>query len=515
MQPADGDVDRSAAEVSVRRGIRPGLTFLVACALAFIAVLLIFAGVLPSVSGIFAVALVLTALFWLIRAQLSFILLVFVAVLLASVVATQRLPKLRPDRMQADEGTQLARKWKGSGRFDEKLPIVVHLVFDEMMSTGAMTDDLPGASQTRQSLLDFGEKHSFRTFDSVYSRYFYTSEAIPEMMNREYLGRTGMDSFSPLPFNAKTKSYAAKSNVYFEDMAARGYRTVVFQSSYLNLCANEHVDMCQTLDSFDPAGKDVSGVDGPTQRVNLWQTVLRAYEPSYTSEIGQRIVGRAYGLEGEVGVVGDAGRYDVRRFPQWFDRFTTFVGAVPRGTHVFAHFLVPHDPYLLLESCVVSGKVDSGHYLSQYPSSEHAARRQDYYARYLTQMRCVALKLDNFMSAVNQSENFRDAVIIIHGDHGSRISIGDVVDDYSKRDFIDNYGTYFAVRSPGVPAGVDCEFVSLPEVFRRYVARPGEIVPRMGPLPVVVLGRHAGTVKKVEARMPLFGCAAGPAAPGP
>jgi hypothetical protein len=324
-----------------------------------------------------------------------------------------------------------------------------------------------------------------------------------------------MDTFSPLPFNEKTKSYTAKSNSYFDDMAARGYRTVVFQNSYINFCANKNVDMCQTLDSFDPAGKDLAGVDGPTQRVNLWQTVLRAYEPSYTSEIGQRIVGRVYGLEnGKVAVVGDGGRYDVRRFPQWFDRFTTFVSTVPRGTHVYAHFLVPHDPYLLLESCVVSGKVDSGHYLSQYPSSEHAARRQDYYSRYLTQVRCVAQKLDNFMSAVDQSENFRDAVIIIHGDHGSRISIGDIVEDYSKRDFIDNYGSFFAVRSPAAPAGVDCEFVSLPEVFRRYVARPGEIVPRMGPLPVVVLSRAAG-LSKVEARMPLFGCAAGPlAAPG-
>jgi hypothetical protein len=515
MQPADGEVTSTAAEVPVRRGFRAGLTFLVFCAIAGGAVALIFAGVLPSIYGIAAIALVLTAFFWLIRAQLPSILLVFAAVLLASVAVTQQAPKLRPDRMQADEGLRLSGKWKASGKFDEKLPIVVHLVFDEMMSVGAMTDDLPGAAQTRQALLEFGEKHSFRIFDSAYSRYFYTSEALPELMNREYLGKTGMDSFSPLPFNAKTKSYTVKSNSYFEDMAARGYRTVVFQNSYINFCANKNVDMCQTLDSFDPAGKDLDGVDGPTQRVNLWQTVFRAYEPSYTSEIGQKIVGRIYGLENrEVGVVGDGGRYDVRRFPQWFDRFTTFVSTVPRGTHVFAHFLVPHDPYLLRESCVVSGKVDSGHYLSQYPSSEHAARRQDYYSRYLAQVRCVAQKLDSFMSAVDQSENFRDAVIIIHGDHGSRISIGDIVEDYSKRDFIDNYGTFFAVRSPGAPAGVDCEFVALPEVFRRYVARPGEIVPRMGPLPVVVLSRAAGTVK-VEARMPLFGCAAGPAAPGP
>jgi hypothetical protein len=509
MQPEDGAVTRPEEEQTRRRGKRPGLLLLLAVGLAGGVLLAIYMGRLPPVAGMGAVGVVLVTLFWLMRAHLPSILLVFVAVLLAGVLTTQRPPKVRVARLEAEEGERLSANWKASGRFNEKLPIVVHLIFDEMMSPGALPEDLPNGPETRQELLGWAEKHSFRAFDSVYSRYYYTSDSIPNMMNREYFGHTGMDSFTQLHYDEKKKTYAVPNNTYFQDMANRGYRTAVFQNTYMNFCANRNVDLCETFDSFDPAGKDVAGLDDPTQRVSLWQTFLRAYEPSYTSELGRKALGRFYGLKTQdVGVTGDeGGRYDVQRFPQWFDRFTRFTASVPRGTHVFAHFLVPHSPYLLLESCVVSGKVNTGYNLSQYPAAEREGRRRDSYALYFAQLRCVGNKLDDFMSAIEQSDNFRDAVIIIHGDHGSRISNSELLEDFSPRDYVDNYGAFFAVRAPNVQPGVDCEFVTLQEVFRRYAARGVPAGPRTAPpLPLVVLSRNAGA--KVEAPMPRFGCGA-------
>jgi hypothetical protein len=222
------------------------------------------------------------------------------------------------------------------------------------------------------------------------------------------------------------------------------------------------------------------------------------------------VLGHLYGLRGsEAGVIGDdGGRHDVRRFPEWFDRFTTFAAHVPRGTHVFAHFLVPHSPYVLLENCVVSGSVDAGYGLIRYPAGERAEKRRDFYDRYLTQVGCVQRKLDDFMNAIDKSDQYRDAVIIIHGDHGPRISSGDLLEDQNRQDFVDNYATFFAVRSPGVTAGIDCELVSLPQVFHRYAAgrEAAPPPPSLVPLPVIV-GTRAGT--KVEMPMPRFGCGDG------
>lgn len=489
-----------------RRRNRAVWAFLVSCAIAGLLVLSIFTAILPPSVGIVAVAIVLVSAFWLLRTHLPSILLVFMGVLLVSVVVTGRVPKLRRDRMHADEGARLSQAWKASGKFDERLPIVVHMVFDELTSVGAMTDDLPGASTTRQMLLDLGDKYSFRTYGSIYSRSYYTAQSIPQMMNAGYLGRTEKESFVTLPFDEKAKRYSIVDNVYFDDMAARGYRTVVFQATYMNFCANKNVDLCQSFDSFDPGGKNV---DSPTLRVSLWQTIFRAYGPSYTSKFGERILARVYDLdESEVGVSAEeGGRYDVQRFPEWFDRFTRFTASVPRGTHVFAHFLVPHAPYLLQDSCVLGGTTETPYSLTKHPPSEQETKRRDFYARYFAQVRCVGNELDRFMAALEQSPEFRDAVIIIHGDHGARISRGEYLEDLFRRDYVDNFATFFAVRSPGVAKGLDCEFTSLPEVFRRYAARDVRTVhASTTPLPVLPFSRDAGHVS-VEARMPHFGCA--------
>jgi hypothetical protein len=109
------------------------------------------------------------------------------------------------------------------------------------------------------------------------------------------------------------------------------------------------------------------------------------------------------------------------------------------------------------------------------------------------------------MSAIGKSENYRDETINIHGDHGSRISIGNMLEDYSQRDFVDNYATFFAVRSPAAAPGLDCEFVSLPEIFQRIVSTQS-VASRTAPLPVIVLSRAVN--KRIEAPMPVFGCAA-------
>jgi hypothetical protein len=95
---------------------------------------------------------------------------------------------------------------------------------------------------------------------------------------------------------------------------------------------------------------------------------------------------------------------------------------------------------------------------------------------------------------------------VIHGDHGSRISSGNILEDYTPQDFLDNYGAFFAVRAPGVEPGVNCEFVSLGEIFRRHIKDPSPEDTSGAPLPVMVISRDQGE-KKVEAPMPAFGCA--------
>jgi hypothetical protein len=460
-------------------------------------------GVLPPAGGLLALAIVLGTGFWRIRAHVAPILCVFFAVLLLTTVVSQQVPRLGTDRVEAREGDQLARTWAESGSFDRRLPIVLHLVFDEMMSTGAMSEDLPGGRTTRDSWRSFAATHGFRLFDSVYSRYFFSGEALPNLMSPEYRGRTALSDVY------LQQQFEHGDNAYFVDLEARGYRTAVFQTSLMKFCDNGAVDLCETFESHDPAMGGRDHLDARNQTAHLWQTVLRAYEPSYVSELGQSALRHAYGLRsGEAGALGVADRYDVQGFARWFDRFATFAPQVPRGTHLFAHFMVPHSPYLLTETCIVSGRFEAGYYLTRYSASERGGRRQQYYDAYLAQLRCVQRKLDELMLALAGAPQFADALIVIHGDHGSRISSGNILEDLSEQDFIDNYATFFALRAPTVTPGIDCEFLSLPQVFRRQVASPSAPpAAASAPLPIVIESRGAGN-RKVEAPMPVFGCGA-------
>ncbi len=57
---------------------------------------------------------------------------------------------------------------------------------------------------------------------------------------------------------------------------------------------------------------------------------------------------------------------------------------------------------------------------------------------------------------------FDEATIIVHGDHGSRISViepaAQYADQVTDRDLIDSYATLFAMRGPTVTAGYDRSF---------------------------------------------------------
>jgi Sulfatase len=466
---------------------------------------LVYAGAARPDYGLLALAWFLGCAFWILRARVHGILLVFLGVMLVGTVVSGPAPKLRGDDLAHEAPDAVAVKWSRQGPFDERLPIVVHIIFDEMMSPGALDSSIPGAAAARQRFEEFGARYGFRTFDSVYSRYFFSGVSIPNLMNAGYLGHTHLeDQYQDI--QGRTVA-----NAYFDAMAARGYRTVVFQTAVLDFCHNASVRMCETFNSFDPAGGTTSHLDARTRTLTMWSTMLRAMEPSYVSQYGQQLVRMAYGLaDRPLGVLGTADRFDAQQFPDWFDRFVAFVKRAPRGTHIFAHFMAPHSPYLLTPGCVVSGKFDAGYYLhDRYQTeAERLEARGRYYATYLMQVACVQRKLSELMDAISSEDTFRDATIIVHGDHGSRISAGNLIEDYQPRDFIDNYAAYFAVREPGVEPGVDCRFLALSQVLRRYLGATDALPPPDAPRPPVVVHSRAGKDLRIEAAMPAFGCAA-------
>lgn len=467
--------------------------------------LLVRFGMAPAAVCLVTVLVCMFWLFWAMRARAAGLMIVVLAVVLAGTVLSGPAPNLGADNGERN-AVRLAAEWADGDRSRSDLPIVVHIVLDEMVSTGAMTDELDGGRALREALYESATAHGMRTFDSVYSRRYYSGVSLPNLMNAEFDGRTAASQLT------SEIQEVVKDNAYFADMARRGYRTAVFQTAIMDFCASNDVRMCQTFRSFDPAEGIRLGRSTADRALSLSETLLRTYEPGYIAQFGLSVLSSVYGVGGgDARVQGSAGRYDPQGFVAWFNHFAAFVERAPRGTHVFAHFLVPHAPYLLGADCQVRGSVMTGYSLASRVPDENARRlaRLRYYADYLRQAACVMSRIDVLLGRLDTIEAFRDATIVIHGDHGSRISNGFRIEDLGPRDLVDNYATYFAVRAPGVTPGVDCDFTSLPQVFRRLMGPPaGEAALDSAPLPVLVATRAAAGAR-VEVPMPRFGCAAG------
>lgn len=475
---------------------------------AVLPLLLIVAGVVPAGVGLFSILVAVYWLLWRIRPHAATLLLVCLSVAALGTVLDRPWLNVAASDVAADDGAARVAEWAATGGFDDRLPVVLHIVFDELMSPGGIDPALPGGATTRDAMHQMASAHDLRLYDSIYSRFYYSAVSLPNLMDGEYAGHTVQSELQNKIGNTSADS------AYFADMAHRGYRSVVFQTSVLNFCAPPSVSLCETFPSYDPGVVSGGGLDERTRSVYLWDTLLRSYAPGYLPALGRGIIRRMYGIDQrELGVLGAADRFDAQGFPQWFDRFRAFVREVPRGSHVFAHFLAPHSPYVLTDTCVVSGEFDSGYGLAdrigEGPAREGA--RRTYYEQYLRQARCVVSKIDALLSDLRDRPAFRDALIVIHGDHGSRISSGAFVEQLGPRDMIDNYAAFFAIRGPGIEPGTDCEFTSLPQIFRRTMA--ADAIPR-APLPVLVSSR-AGDGVRIPTPMPVFGCAAGTGEPTP
>ena len=465
---------------------------------------LVFLGLAPPPVGLMSLAIVAGLVVFVLRDHAPALMLVFVTVAVLTTLVRSPWLNFTPAEVRSDSGAALAERWRSAGTFVDTLPVVIHIVLDEMMSVGAMGDDLPGGGATASAIRRLITRHGLRSYESIYSRNFFSGISIPNLMDAEYVGATRPGALR------SAIDIRPESNAYFADMETRGYRTAVFQSAVIDFCAPQSVDLCETFPSFDPGSGGESSLDERTRVVYLWDTLFRALEPSYVSASGRWLLRRLYGIDQrELGVLGTADRFDVQGFGKWFDRFVAFISGVPRGTHVFAHFMVPHSPYVLSEGCVVSGRFDSGYYLGErtVAGAERERARLQHYNDYLRQVRCATAKLDELLTAIRSEPTLDDAVVVIHGDHGSRISVGERLEDLQPRDFIDNFATFFAIMSPASEPGIDCEFTSLPQVFRR-VMDPTRAPDGDAPLPVI-LATRAGNDVRVTVPMPRFGCGAG------
>ena len=322
-------------------------------------------------------------------------------------------------------------------------PPLVHIILDEHAGVEGLLGDAPEVVAMRDKLVTFYSDNGFRVFGGAYSRYFHSTNSIPEFLN--------FGDLKP----AVEKEIAV--NAWFDRLGAMGYRINVSQTDFLRYCENAHVVSCDTRRAFGANYLEAAPIPA------VEKTALLLNELVGLSRVLKATV-RLYNIGGNAGRLAglDALPHyapEDHMLPaalgalQAIDGLGATLANAEAGNAYFLHALVPHYPFLLAPDCSVERLAKWQH--RSGTRSDREARERAYFA----QISCLMTRLETIVRSLDSSVAGKDAIVLIHGDHGSRITDVDPQveneDRFSDEDVVRGHSALFVVRAPGIEPGYE------------------------------------------------------------
>jgi len=362
-------------------------------------------------------------------------------------------------------------------RPDPALPALVHVVLDGQIGIDGLPARLAEGRGLRTELRRFYVSRGFRVFPRAFSHFPLTQESITNTLNGE------VDPVAYKDVRPFRNGVTLKRNAWFKELAARGYSIDVIQSRFYDLCgtgaaASAPVSRCLSYSHADL--RFFHGVEATAWqkakllfRHHLEVDLLPPLMPALLFYEQLRDAGfplPALGAYRSVSASSLAALAAMERLGQR-------LGTLRRGEAVFAHILLPHAPFMLDRHCSPMKEVrrwaGRSNLLWAYGvtnTPEEWARR---YQAYFAQSRCAHARLGRILDLLSGRPGLEDAVIVIHGDHGSKIVEQEPYarfrDEITARDIIDSYSTLFAVKVPGLGPGELMEQRSIQGLFAEFV----------------------------------------------
>jgi hypothetical protein len=328
-------------------------------------------------------------------------------------------------------------------------PAILHLILDEHIGLEGIGDE-----PVRQALAAFYTSRGFRLFGRAYGRHFRTANAVPDILN---FGRAG-------DYEITKQHVRIGRTAYFDLLARRGYRLHVYQSEFADFCSAATTESCTRYWSPSLAFVEESrlGVSGKAILIgakfaDLSSTAYRATK-AYNFLMGRLGAKR----EGEPPSLSHRALSSSLSALAAFDLVAADLRQARPGNLYFAHMLFPHYPYVVDEGCAM---VAPSRWEYRRSRAGIEARR----AAYHRQLHCAMKKTDELLAAFAESPGGRGGIVVVHGDHGSRITGVDPrhnkIGRFTDRDLIAGYSTLFAIRAPGIEARVDSSPIAVPALL--------------------------------------------------
>lgn len=363
-----------------------------------------------------------------------------------------------------------------SGGGDNSLPLVVHLVFDEHIGIEGIPTDIAGGEELKRDLISFYERYGFRLFGGAFSEHANTLDSLYNLVNGTHnasLPRVIGDA-------GNKRGFVLDKNAWFALLDAKGYSVRVYQTDYLNFCATGNVHACRTF-----PGNGFSAIRQSDLSLSSKTRVL--LQQFFSSSFAYRLVvvvqiefARLTIFSREplnsAGISHDAPILGPAQVPATLDIIARDVAETGGGSAIFAHLLLPHSSYVLDRTCSIERDASKWMNGDGAPLGSTPQGRRQRYVRYFEQVRCLYKKMDEFLQRLAKAGVLENAVVVLHGDHGSRIVEWDQPEP--SRDNIDKLSTLFAIRRPEEPAGYDPRQASVQTLFSQLLLKSrGQIDP--------------------------------------
>jgi hypothetical protein len=336
-------------------------------------------------------------------------------------------------------------------------PALLHVILDEHLGIEGFGSVDPQARKVKDELKAFYATRGFRLYGRAYSQQLHTVNAIPQILNFGMVQAAAND-----PFEGRT----VNRNAYFDALAGEGYRLKVYQSDFLNYCEHKAVVRCVRYDSTSlDAVADARLSTGNRVAILLTRFTLLSNFADGISRLYIQIFDnlRAKGYDPTDLGLSVKGKTSALNAVDAFDGMIADLRKAQPGEAYFAHMLLPHYPYAVDEAC------------RPLPYMEWQARRgrtsmAQRQKGYADQIRCAMRKMDAAYNALSASPAGQNFIVVVHGDHGSRITEVDPnhpnIGKYGRSDLIAGFTTLFAVRAPEITVGYETMPVPVPVLLK-------------------------------------------------
>ncbi len=423
---------------------------------------------------LFLSVIAMGSLSWLLKKHLAqWVVLFFGAMAVGTIIQA-------PNPMQQTRGSF-------PGPSQSSQPFVLHLILDEYAAPEALDSTFDINSTVSTEIQSFFKDWDFTIFSRAYSRFYDTNESIPNTLNRGLIEIP--DGYWQNRFH---EGIVLEQNQWFDRLEKLGYDLHVIQPNFIDFIGPDHNVQSSTdyhLNTINSLlGTDLSIHEKTTIIVGTYFRLswfLGMFRDGY-SDLAQSDAGTALKLPRPNLTGSKFGPLSTMRA---LDNLTGMLENAQPGQAVFAHLLLPHYPYTFNSDC--SLKPESSSWLEGKdsrcePARNNSQSRAERYPMYLAQIQCTNNQLDSLFETLKKSGVWNNAVVVLHGDHGSRLnriqpfpSNGSLMDP---TEFMDAFGTLVAVKLPAVPGKIDRSFVSLNDIFEQLFLSDGKPWP---PLPYV------------------------------